>query len=109
MLKGADGLPDPATRAPFVTGAGSPVSLRIGPNGDLFYADLTGTIYRVRYFAGNQPPIASAQASPLSGGVPLTVAFDGSGSSDPDGNSLSYAWDLDGDGQYDDSTAIKPA
>src|SRR5262249_36363028 len=28
MLKGADGLPDPATRAPFITGAGSPVSLR---------------------------------------------------------------------------------
>ncbi len=109
MLKGTDGLPDPATRTPFITGIGSPVSLRVGPNGDLFYADLTGTIYRVRYFTGNQPPIASAHASPLSGGVPLTVAFDGSGSSDPDGNPIGYAWDLDGDGQYDDSTAITPS
>jgi PKD repeat protein len=107
LLKGANGLPDPATRAPFITGVGSPVSLRVGPNGDLFYADLTGTIYRVRYFSGNQPPVASAQASPLNGSVPLTVAFDGSGSIDPDGNPISYAWDLDGDGQYDDSTAIK--
>jgi PKD repeat protein len=109
MLKGANGLPDPATRAPFITGIGSPVSLRVGPNGDLFYADLTGTIYRVSYFAGNQPPIASAQASPTSGGVPLTVAFDGSQSSDPDGDAISYAWDLDGDGQYDDSTSMTPS
>jgi PKD repeat protein len=109
MLKGSNGLPDPATRAPFITGIGSPVSLHVGPNGDLFYADLTGTIYRVNYYAGNQPPIAGAQASPSSGGVPLTVAFDGSGSSDPDGDQIGYAWDLDGDGQYDDSTASTPS
>jgi PKD repeat protein len=37
------------------------------------------------------------------------VAFDGTGSTDPDpGDTLSYAWDLDGDGAYDDSTASQP-
>jgi PKD repeat protein len=42
--------------------------------------------------------------------VPLTVAFDGSGSTDPDSTSpLSYAWDLDGDGKHDDSTAARPS
>jgi PKD repeat protein len=58
---------------------------------------------------GNQPPNAVASGSPTSGTVPLTVNFVGSGSSDPDGTISSYAWDLDGDGAYDDSSAQNPS
>jgi PKD repeat protein len=57
----------------------------------------------------NQPPVANASATPTSGATPLTVAFSSSGSSDADGSIASYAWDLDGDGQFDDSTAANPS
>ena len=45
----------------------------------------------------NQAPTASFTASPTSGNAPLTVNFDGTASSDPDGTIDSYAWDF-GDG-----------
>jgi PKD repeat protein len=44
-----------------------------------------------------QPPLAALTATPVSGTVPLTVSFSGSGSSDPDGSIVAYEWSF-GDG-----------
>jgi glucose/arabinose dehydrogenase len=107
MPKGADGRPAPGLVRTFVAGAANPVNLETGPGGDLFYVDFDGgTIRRIGYTATvNQPPTAVATGTPTSGPAPLTVSFNGSGSSDPEGGALTYAWDLNGDGTYNDGTA----
>lgn len=52
-------------------------------------------------------PIADA-GGPYSGVEGQPVALSALGSSDPNGGSLTYAWDLDNDGQFDDSTSPTP-
>ena len=43
----------------------NPVDLQIGPDGELFYVDFDGgTIRRIVYTAGNQPPIAGRHRRP---------------------------------------------
>ena len=109
MKADASGIPSPGLLESFVAPAANPVDVQISPAGELFYADFDGgTIRRIRFVSANQPPVAVASANPTSGSAPLTVTFDGSGSSDPDGDPITYAWDLDGDGLFDDSTAVQP-
>jgi PKD domain/Glucose / Sorbosone dehydrogenase len=95
----------------FATGVGAVIDLRFGPWGSsqaLYYitwtfSDQGDQIHRVAY-TGNRTPRAVVQANPTSGAVPLTVAFNGSGSSDPDGEALTYDWNF-GDGTPHATTA----
>ncbi len=105
MFPGGNGLPNPSNRATFQAPAANPVDMQVGPDGALYYADFDGGTIRRIASTVNQPPLASATGSPTNGPAPLTVNFDGSGSSDPEGGTLIYSWDLNGDGTFGDSTA----
>ncbi len=74
------------------------VALELGPDTHLYYLDIVqGELRRIRYTGANSPPTAVASATPTNGSAPLSVRFSSAGSSDAEGDSLSYAWDF-GDG-----------
>ena len=54
----------------------------------------------------NRPPVANAGADIAAecAGVPTAAQLDGSGSSDPDGDEITYAWSADGI-EFDDASA----
>jgi PKD repeat protein/type 1 glutamine amidotransferase len=87
-----------------------PMDMKFGPDGALYLIEwgsgfggdnTDSAIYRIDYVQGNRVPIAKVQADKTDGPAPLTVAFSSEGSRDPDGTTITYAWDLDGDGTTD--------
>ncbi len=92
----------PISTTDFARNVDVPVSLDLGPDGNLYYVSFTtGQIVRIRY----NGPTAVASATPTSGYSPLQVAFSSQGSAAPGGGSLSYLWDF---GDHTTSTAANP-
>ncbi|WBQ08108.1 ThuA domain-containing protein [Kribbella sp. CA-293567] len=94
-----------------------PHALQFGPDGALYVIEwgsgfggnnADSGIYRIDYTSGNQAPLAQFSTDKTSGPVPLTVAFDSTGSRDPDGQQITLAWDFDGNGTTD-SVEAKPS
>jgi len=95
---------DPATGTvtSFATLIDTPVGLMQAADGSLYVLShgpsggTYGGIFRIAF--SNQAPTAVATATtPITGSAPLTVSFSGTGSTDPNGDPLTYAWTF-GDG-----------
>ncbi|MDJ0496614.1 MAG: PKD domain-containing protein, partial [Acidimicrobiia bacterium] len=65
--------------------------------------------YTVTPGGPNNPPTAVIVGGPYSIVEGGQLDLDGSGSSDPDTDPLTYRWDLDNDGQFDDETGVTPS
>ncbi|MGV9641686.1 PQQ-dependent sugar dehydrogenase [Streptomyces sp. NPDC003514] len=110
---GGDGTVQSINAFPW---AGTQVmDMAFGPDGALyvldygtgyFNGDENSALYRIEHVTGGRAPLAQAKASVTSGKAPLSVSFSSAGSSDPDGDTLSYAWTF-GDGAT--STAANPS
>ncbi len=88
----------PGSLFEFAQSADGPVDIEIGPDGLIYYLSISaGELRRIRYTAGNTPPVAVASATPTAGVAPLSVQFSSAGSNDPDGDPITYSWDF-GDG-----------
>ncbi|MFD7694731.1 lectin [Streptomyces sp. NPDC059805] len=110
---GGDGTVQSINAFPW---AGTQVmDMAFGPDGALyvldygtgyFNGDENSALYRIEHVTGGRAPLAQAKASVTSGKAPLSVSFSSAGSSDPDGDTLGYAWTF-GDGAS--STAANPS
>jgi cytochrome c len=81
------------------------VDIIMSPDGDMYMleygrgwntANEDARLVHLKYTPGNRRPRARIEADKPVGGLPLTVTFDASTSSDPDGDALNYHWDFGG-------------
>ncbi|GAB2832477.1 PQQ-dependent sugar dehydrogenase [Streptomyces daliensis] len=82
------------------------MDMEFGPDGALyvldygtgyFNGDENSAVYRIENATDGHSPVAQAKSDVTSGQAPLEVAFSSEGTSDEDGDTLTYAWDF-GDG-----------
>jgi glucose/arabinose dehydrogenase len=93
------------TATEFATGLGgnSAVAMIFGPHNTtqaLYYTTYAGggQVRRIAYLgSANRPPTAAISANPTFGNPPLSVSFNAAGSSDPDGDPMTFDWNF-GDG-----------
>ena len=91
----------------FASEALRPVDIQFGPDGALYYVSFNGSVVRISYVGGtNRQPTALARVTPDNGEAPLTVSFDASGSTDADGDALTFRWDL-GNGEQSSESILQ--
>ncbi|MFE6281936.1 PQQ-dependent sugar dehydrogenase [Streptomyces sp. NPDC057877] len=90
------------------------MDMAFGPDGALYVLDYglawfggdeNSALYRIENATDGHSPVAQAAADRTSGQAPLRVSFSSAGTTDQDGDALTYRWDF-GDGST--STAANP-
>ena len=85
----------PGSVTDFASELDGPVDIEQGPDGLIYYVAISANeVRRIRYTAGNTPPTAVVSANPVAGLAPLTVQFSSNGSADPDGDPITFDWNL---------------
>ena len=92
----------------------NPMDMEFGPDGALYVLEYgdgyfsenpEAQLARIDWVRGNRTPTPVVTADKTAGLAPLTVAFSSAGTSDPDGDPISYAWDFNADGVVDSRAA----
>ncbi len=105
MYADADGNPDPSRVETFLSEPNflAGVDVEQGPDGEILYDSLAaGTINRIAYDPG--APQARLTANKEWGSLPLNVEFNAGASTGQAGHTLTYMWDFNGDGVFNEGT-----
>jgi cytochrome c len=85
-----------------------PIDLKFGPTGDLYVLEYgskwfqfspDAKLVRIEYEGGNRKPLATIAADKRGGTPPFEVKLSSEGTRDPDGDALSYRWEIFETGQ----------
>ena len=85
------------------TDFGSAIDMDFAPDGDLYVLEYGSAWFRgndnarlvkVEYNGGNRMPKVVAKANNLTGSAPLKVNLTSTGTNDPDGDKLTYLWEV---------------
>jgi len=100
---------EPAAIQPFFVPCGSSITIDAGGGyGGTAGAKITFIVKALTTSPpSNLGPIADA-GGPYLVAEGSEVILDGTGSSDPEGGTLTYDWDFDNDGEFDDATGATP-
>ena len=80
------------------------IDIKFGPDGDLYVLDYGSTwfaksadsqLVRIEYNGGNRVPAVAVSADRTGGMAPFKVALSSAGTTDPDGDPLSYEWTIE--------------
>ena len=84
-----------------------PIDMKFGPDGDMYVLEYgsnwfrksdNSRLIRIEYNGGNRKPIVQASASKQGGTVPLQLTLLSDGSTDRDGDKLTYQWKVSAPG-----------